>query len=168
MHIQLALVCDDARMRPDGKMDVEGVFNDLAAPGFPAKQERMVLVTTIEWDRGEEGRNKFRVDLMGPEGRPSLTVDGETEVDRRPPDRPPPRTRLIMPLEDVIFPRPGKYTFEVRVKGKRLRGPSIFVMEVESRDGGTSGNGGAALEGGSEADVPGGSEQERGEPGPGG
>ena len=132
MHIQLALVCDDARMRPDGKMDVEGVFNDLAAPGFPAKQERMVLVTTIEWDRGEEGRNKFKVDLMGPDGRPSLTVDGETEVDRRPADRPPPRTRLIMPLENVVFPRAGKYTFEVRVKGKKLRGPSIFVMEVDT------------------------------------
>jgi hypothetical protein len=135
MHIQLALVCDDARMRPDGKMDVEGVFNDLAAPGFPAKQERMVLVTTIEWDRGEEGRNKFKVDLVGPDGRPSLTLDGETEVDRRPADRPPPRTRLIMPLENVVFPRAGKYTFEVRVKGKKLRGPSIFVMEVETGAG---------------------------------
>jgi len=130
MHIQLALVCEDARMRPDGKMDVVGVFNDLAAPGFPAKQERMVLVTTIEWERGEEGRNKFRVDLMGPDGRPSLTVDGETEVDGRPADRPPPRTRLIMPLENVIFPRAGKYNFEVRVLGKKLRGPSLFVMEV--------------------------------------
>jgi hypothetical protein len=131
MHVQLALVCDDARMRPDGKMDVEGVFNDLVAPGFPAKQERMVLVTTIEWDRGDEGRNKFRVDLVGPDGRPSVTVDGETEVDLRPADRPPPRTRLIMPLETVIFPRAGKYTFEIRVKGKKLRGPSIFVMEGE-------------------------------------
>ncbi|TVP43922.1 MAG: hypothetical protein EA350_12660 [Gemmatimonadales bacterium] len=129
MHVQLALVCDEARMRPDGKMDIEGVFNDLVAPGFPARQERMVLVTTIEWDRGDEGRNKFRVDLVGPDGKPSVTVDGETEVDARPADRPPPRTRLIMPLETVIFPRAGKYSFEIRVKGKKLRGPSIFVME---------------------------------------
>ncbi len=131
MHVQLALVCDDARMRPDGKMDVEGVFNDLAAPGFPAKQERMVLVTTIEWDRGEEGRVPFRVDLTGPDGRPSLTVEGHTDVDPRPADRPPPRTRLIMPLEGVVFPRAGRYSFEIRVKGKKLRGPSLFLMEAE-------------------------------------
>lgn len=130
MHVQLALVCEDARMRPDGKMDVHGVFNDLAAPGFPAKQEHMVLVTTIEWDRDDRGRMKFRVDLKGPDGKPSLTVDGETEVDERPADRPPPRTRLIMPLEDVVFPRPGRYSFEIRVKGKRLRGPSLFLMEA--------------------------------------
>lgn len=131
MHVQLALVCDDARMRPDGKMDVEGVFNDLAATGFPAKQDRMVLVTTIEWDRGEEGRTAFRVDLLGPDGRPSLTVDGHTDIDPRPADRPPPRTRLILPLEGVIFPRPGRYNFEIRVKGKKLRGPSLFLMEAE-------------------------------------
>lgn len=136
MHLQLALVCDDARMRPDGKMDVVGVFNDLAAPGFPAKQERMVLVTTIEWDRGESGRNKFRVDLLAPDGRPSLTVDGHTDVEARSPDRPPPRTRLILPLEGVVFPQPGRYTFEIRVGGKKLKGPSLFLMEgTEDADG---------------------------------
>lgn len=129
MHVQLALVCDDARMREDGKMDVEGVFNDLAAPGFPAKQDRMVLVTTIEWDRSDSGRNKFKVDLMTPEGRPSLTVDGHTDVEPRGANQPPPRTRLILPLEGVIFPRAGRYTFEIRIKGRKLRGPSLFLME---------------------------------------
>jgi len=129
MHLQLALVCDDASMRPDGKMDIHGVFNDLSAPGFPARQDRMVLVTTIEWDRGDEGRNTFRVDLLTPDGRPSLTVDGHTDVDPRPADRPPPRTRLILPLEGVVFPVPGRYTFEIRVKGRKLRGPSLFLME---------------------------------------
>ena len=131
MHVQLSFVCDDARMRPDGKMDVEGIFNDLAAPGFPARQDRMVLVTTIEWERGDEGRNQFKVELKGPDGRPSLTVDGHTDVDARPADRPPPRTRLIVPLEDVVFPQAGRYTFEVRVKGRKLRGPSLFLLEAD-------------------------------------
>lgn len=131
MYVQLALVCDDAQVRPDGKMDVHGIFNDLIAPGFPAKQERMVLVTTIEWDRDDEGRIKFKVELVGPDGRPSLTVDGHTDVDPRRGDRPPPRTRLILPLEDVVFPRPGRYSFEIRVKGRKLRGPSLFLMEAE-------------------------------------
>lgn len=130
MFVQLALVCDEAQMRQDGKMDVHGVFNDLAAPGFPAKQERMVLVATIEWDRGEEGRNQFRVDLKAPDGRTSLTVDGYTDVDARPAGSPPPRTRLILPLEGVVFPQPGKYSFEIRIRGKKLRGPSLFLMEV--------------------------------------
>jgi hypothetical protein len=129
MHVQLALVCEDAAMRPDGKMDVRGVFNDLAAPGFPAKQDRMVLVTMIEWDRTDEGRNTFRVDLIAPDGRTALTVDGHTDVARQLPGRPPPRTRLILPLEGVIFPTPGAYNFRIRVKGRKLRGPSLFLIE---------------------------------------
>ncbi len=135
MHVQLALLCEDAHMRPDGKMDVVGVFNDLAAPGFPARQERMVLVTTIEWQLGDEGRNAFRVDLIAPDGRPSLTVDGHTDVQPHEPGLPPPRTRLILPLEGIVFPEPGRYSFEIRIKGKKLRGPSLFLLEVE-RDGG--------------------------------
>lgn len=129
MHVSLALICEDARVRPDGKLDVEGIFNELMAPGFPAKQERMVLVTTLEWAPGDEGRNKFRIDLEGPDGQPSLTVDGHSDVDRRAPDAPPPRTRLVLPLEDVVFPHPGRYTFQIRVKGRKVRGPSLFLME---------------------------------------
>jgi len=126
-------------MRPDGKMDVVGAFNDLAAPGFPAKQDRMVLVTTIEWDRGDEGRIGFRVDLLTPEGRPSLTIDGHTDVEPRDPSRPPPRTRLILPLEGVVFPLSGKYQFEIRIKGKKLRGPSLFLMEAPEGAPGSEG-----------------------------
>lgn len=131
MHVQLALVCEDARMRPDGKMDVVGVFNDLAAPGFPATQDRMVLVTTIEWLTGDEGRNNFRVDLVAPDGRPSLTVEGHTDVQPHVPGLPPPRTRLILPLDGVVFPAAGRYSFEIRIKGKKLRGPSLFLIQVE-------------------------------------
>lgn len=132
MELLLGLVCDDAKTTDEGKLDVQGIFNDLYAPGFPAKQDRMVLVLAIEWDRRDQGRFQFRVDLNGPDGRPSLTVDGHTEVDRRPPERPPARTRLVMPLEEVIFPRAGRYRFEVRMKGETFPGPTLHLVEQEA------------------------------------
>ncbi len=131
MELLLGLVCDEARTTPEGKIDVRGVFNDLYAPGFPAKQERMVLVLAVEWDREDEGRYRFRVDLTGPTDEPSLTVEGHTDVDPRPEHRPPPRTRLIMPLEDVVFPEPGRYRFRVRMKGVTVDGPSLHLVEQE-------------------------------------
>ena len=51
MELILALMCDDASTTSDGKLDVHGVFNDLFAPGFPARRDKMVLVAGIEWDR---------------------------------------------------------------------------------------------------------------------
>jgi hypothetical protein len=130
MQLLLALVCDQANVTPEGKLDVHGVFNDLYAPGFPAKQERMVLALVVEWDREDQGRFRFRVDLEDEDGKPTLSVEGYSDVDPRPADRPPPRTRLIMPLEEVVFPRPGAYTFRLSMKGQTLPGPSIYLVEA--------------------------------------
>lgn len=110
---------------------MHGVFNDLYAPGFPAKQDRMVLVLVVEWDRSDHGRYTFKVDLVGPGERPTLTIDGHTDVDDRPRDRPPARTRLIMPLEEIVFPEPGAYTFQLRVKGRTMTGPAIHLVRSE-------------------------------------
>lgn len=132
MELIMALLCEEARTNPDGKLDIRGVFNDLFAPGFPAQQPRMVLVLGIEWDRADDGRHKFLIDLEDPAGRPVLTLDGHTDVDRRSPEQPPARTRLIMPLEQVVFPRPGAYRCVLRLNNTRIQGPALHVMLTEA------------------------------------
>jgi hypothetical protein len=132
VELIMALVCDRAVTNKEGKLDLHGVFNDLFAPGFPARQERLVLVLGLEWDRSDEGRFTFKVDLLDPTGRPVMTLDGHTDVDRRGPDQPPARTRLIMPLKDIVFLAPGPHRFTVRVKGQELRGPALHIMTAES------------------------------------
>lgn len=111
-------------------MDVHGVYHDLSAPGFPAQQDGLVLVLIIEWDREDQGRYVFKADLEDDEGNISLTVRGETEVHRPAPDQPPARSQLIMPMDRVVFPHTGQYTFRVKVKGQTLEGPGIYLMEV--------------------------------------
>ena len=94
----------------------------------------MTLVLTLEWDRSDKGRHTFRIDVRDPEGRPTLTVEGQSEVTPAPADRPPPRTPLVMPLENVVFPSPGRYEFEVKVKGHVISGPTLFLVELEEED----------------------------------
>ena len=130
MRLQLALVCDDAEETTDGKLDLRGVFSDLAAPGFPAKHD-MVLVLAVEWSRDDLGHYDFEVDLTGPSGQSTMTIQGHSDVDRRELNRPPARTRIVMPLREVIFPEPGAYSFRIRIKGKDYEGPSLFLMELE-------------------------------------
>ena len=134
MRILTAAACDHAAPTPDGKLDLHGVFHDLYAPGFPARQDRMTLVLTLEWDRSDDGRHAFRINIRDPEGRPSLTVEGESKVTPAPAGRPPPRTRLVMPLENVVFPVPGRYEFEVKVKGNVFSGPTLYLVEVEEQE----------------------------------
>jgi hypothetical protein len=35
-----------------------------------------------------------------------------------------------MPLENIVFPRPGQYRFSVKVKGQTLAGPGLYLMEA--------------------------------------
>ncbi|MDE0898197.1 MAG: hypothetical protein OSA81_04200 [Longimicrobiales bacterium] len=130
MHLRFSAVCDDARPTTEGKIDIHGVFHDLSAPGFPAKQDRLVLVLVVEWTREDHGRYLFKADLEDDDGDISLTVEGETEVHRPEEDQPPARSQLIMPMEGVIFPHAGQYTFRVKVKGQTLEGPGVYLMEV--------------------------------------
>jgi len=129
VKLLLALLCEDASVNSLGRLDIHGVLNELGAPGFPARQDRMVLVLVIEWGSEDDGRFALRVDLMAPDGKPSVTVNGHTDVDRRPAGRPPARTQLVMPLETIIFPTAGAYRFRVRVKGQDMEGPTLHLLE---------------------------------------
>ena len=131
MHLQYVFLCESAGEDPTGKLDARGILHDLLAPGFPAVQERMVLVLVIEWDRKDQGRHNLKAELVGPDGGVVLTVDGHSDVQARPSDRSPARTRLVMPVEKVVFPKPGKYHLRVIVKGERFRGPSLHLLEME-------------------------------------
>lgn len=132
MKLNLAIACDDALVRPDGKLDVVGIFNELAAPGFPAAQDRMTVVFVMEWEPHEAGRQPLRADLVDDAGTMILTIQGHTDVEARGPDRAPAQTRVIMPLERVIFPRSGRYTFRLRAGSADHDAFSLFVGQRET------------------------------------
>ncbi|HUG00361.1 MAG TPA: hypothetical protein VML95_00720 [Longimicrobiales bacterium] len=134
MRLVLALACENAQVRPDGRLDVEGVFNQLAAPGFPAAQDRMTAVFVMEWTKGEAGRQPLRADLVeASSGKTVLTIQGHTDVDAAA-SGPPAHTRLVMPLENVVFPAEGRYDFQLTAGGERGSAFSIFVSGVPGRD----------------------------------
>lgn len=132
MRLVLALACEDAQVRPDGRLDVRGVFNQLAAPGFPASQDRMTAVFVMEWDPEETGRQPLRADLVEAEtGNPVLTIQGHTDVDPGA-GALPAHTRLIMPLENVVFPVEGRYVFRLSAGGRDVDAFSVFVFSSEA------------------------------------
>jgi len=130
----MAFFCDDARETQEGKLDAHGIFHDLFASGFPARHDHMVLVLVLEWDRTDQGRYNLKAELVDPDGSTVLTIDGHSDVQPSPPGHPPARTRLVMPLEQAVFPRPGRYHLRVTVKGTRLRGPALHLVEFHEEE----------------------------------
>ena len=122
------LFCREAGAGPDGKMDIHGVFNELLAPDFPARQDRMVLAGVIEWQREVRGQVPFKMDLMDPAGMSVFTIEGHTDIEPQPPTRAPAKTEFVLPLTNVMFPAPGRYQMRIDINGEELSGPSLHLM----------------------------------------
>lgn len=124
-----ALFCDEANAGDNGKFDILGVFNELYAPDFPARQERMILAGVVQWDRDDAGRQPFRIDLMHPDGHSIYTIDGHADVESRPEPRPPAKSFLVLRLDNVVFTSPGRYCVSTSITGRNYSGPSLFLMK---------------------------------------
>jgi len=125
------LFCADAQAGPDGKLDIHGVFNELYAPDFPARQDQMVLVGIVEWQRDLQGRIPFTVDLTDSDGKAIFSIEGHTDVDARPASKAPAKTHFILPLKNVMFPEPGHYRARIRINDSELAGPSMHLMQSQ-------------------------------------
>jgi hypothetical protein len=129
MKVLYSVIAEDAQLRHEGRMDVHGIFHELYAPGFPARQDRLTLVTTIEWDQSERGDIAFSVNLLDPDGSPVLTINAETQVEDRYAVHRPARTQMAIPMEEVVFPRAGAYEFELTVGEIRQALAPIYLIE---------------------------------------
>jgi hypothetical protein len=123
-------ICEFARARPDGRLDAEGIFHELYAPGFPAEQPEVTLVATLEWEPGERGVIPFTIDLLEPAGSPVLSASGETEVTDFGPHHGPPLTRLVLPIEKARFPTPGTYQFMLTTGETRVPLAHLHLIHV--------------------------------------
>ena len=132
MNIAL-LFCEDAVTRPDGKLDINGVFNELYASGFPARQERVIIAGIIEWERSINGKQPFIIHLRDPDKKTIFTIDGYTDVDARRADQAPAKTHLILPLENLIFPSVGEYQLHMEILDQQFLGPSLYLIASEQR-----------------------------------
>ena len=122
------LFCRDAGTGPDGKMDIHGIYNELLAADFPAKQDRMVLAGIIEWNAEVSGKVPFKMDLMDPEGLSIFTIEGHTDIEPQPPSRAPAKTQFVLPMTNVMFAAPGRYQMRIDINGEELIGPSMHLI----------------------------------------
>lgn len=123
------LLCNHAQAGPDNNLNIYGVFNELYAPDFPARQDRLVLAGVIEWDQQEQGRILFTIDLLDPSGGSIFTIEGHTDVNLAEVLDSPPKSQLVLPMEKVLFPAPGRYRVRVTIRGEALEGPSIYLIK---------------------------------------
>jgi len=132
VKVLYSVIAEDAQLRHDGRMDVHGIFHELYARGFPARQDKLTLVTTIEWDEAERGSIDFSVNLLDPQRSPVLTINAQTQVEDQYAVHRPARTQMAIPIDGLIFPVPGTYEFQLTVGEHVEPLTPIYLVEDEN------------------------------------
>ena len=129
MKVLYSVISEEAQLRHDGRMDVHGIFHELYARGFPARQDRLTLVTTIEWEASERGAIDFTVNLLDPDRAPVLTINAQTQVEDEYAVHRPARTQMAIPIDGLTFPRTGTYEFELTVGEHKQPLTTLYLIE---------------------------------------
>ena len=76
------------------------------------------------------GEQPIRADLISPAGEMVVTIQGHTEVEFGPENEVPPQTRMILPLENVVFQTPGRYFFRIQAGSETVEALPLYVSRM--------------------------------------
>lgn len=127
-----AFFCDRAASDAGGRLEISGLNNELYAPGFPARQDHLMLVVLLEWPRTTAGRVPLRIDINDPDGKSIFSIEAHTDVDPREAGRAPAKTHLLLPLNNLMFPCAGSYSCELALPDATVAVANLHLVESTS------------------------------------
>jgi len=128
MRITSFVLCDSARLRPDGGFDiVNGGFGETTQPEFPARIS-ICAVLVMEVAPGKTGAQRVEISLRDAHARRLQAWRHAFTLERNQQG-----AHLVLNLKEVSLPAPGDYLFDVRINGKHL-GPA---KTIQARQGET-------------------------------
>ena len=133
MKINTVLVADYAKVDPaDGKLDILGIFRQIAADEFPATLRRICLVVIVQQDPGETTESyRFEAFLDDAEGDSVTTLEATYQIPERMVNVSEPYG-VICEFTEPTFEAPGDYRFGVRLNDGEIS--DSVVIEVVQRE----------------------------------
>jgi hypothetical protein len=114
MELLTILAADYANIAQGGKLNVMGIFRNINAPSFPAKHLSMTLVIKLAADLGEYEERTLKIKLMDSDGIELMEMAAPIKFP--PPEGGKrPEINAILQINEIVFPKPGRYQFSVFV-----------------------------------------------------
>ena len=133
MRIPLAVLADEANVSQEGKLNLMGIFDRIAAAEFPVVHPKMVFAFRVEAEYGDAGRTfPVHVAMEAEDGSELFHAEGEIMAPGVPHGEFS-TANQIFALVGVQFPAPGVYRFTVRV-GDSARAEAPFLVQHSARD----------------------------------
>jgi len=119
MDVDLALLADAASIDSSGKLSILGIFDRLSTMSFPTRHPRLSLVLRFTAGLDEAGKHEVGITLIDPDAQEVVRIDGEMQLGPGPVAAAGSiRVPHVLNMDGLIFPRPGRYSFDVTVDGE--------------------------------------------------
>lgn len=135
MDAVLFLAADFVNYEASGKLNVLGIFNQIVAKEFPAKHRRLYLVVRLVAQLGEfQTQHDFKIAFFDEDGHELGGQQQKIEVPR--PERGKQATLdLIVEVNDLLLPAPGRYEFKLIVNRDVKGSVPIDVIQATPSSG---------------------------------
>ena len=127
----MALLADAATVDASGKLNILGIFDRITVAELPDHHPHLSLVLRVSASLGEAGLHKMEIVLQDPTGSRVMGMNGEFHVG------PGPalaggqvRIPQVLNIERLVFPRAGRYAFNVSLDGEHQVSIPLFVQEI--------------------------------------
>ena len=131
MEIDMALLADAATVDVSGKLNILGIFDRISVAEFPAHHPHLSLVLRLSATMGEAGHHKMEIVLKDPDGSRMMGMNGDFSVGPGPAlSGGQVRVPQVLNIERLVFPKAGRYAFDVSLDGEHHVSISLFVHEI--------------------------------------
>lgn len=131
MKIPVAFLADEANVSQEGKLNVLGIFDRIAAPAFPTVHPRMVFAFRVQAEYADSGQPfAVRVRLVDEDGGALFEANGEIVAPPVPPGEFS-TANQVFTLVGVQFPQPGLYKFVIELGGLPPHETPFTVVQAE-------------------------------------
>lgn len=132
VQIPLAVLADGAN-KAGGKLNLLGVFDQVTAIQFPARHPACFIALGFLFDIAEQGQKRIlKIILMDEDGHSLFEIEGEMQIPAIRPDTAREVNYDIIPIQDMILPKPGHYSFKVSVDGHHYADIPFTVKKIEA------------------------------------
>lgn len=130
----MAILADEANVSQEGKLNVLGIFDRIAAAAFPVVHPKLIFAFRVQADASDGGRTfPVEITMEAPDGTVIFEANGEIGAPIVPAGEFTTFNQLFN-LVGIQFPAPGVYRFIVRIENEVREAPLIVEAPPPSGD----------------------------------
>lgn len=126
LHTEIITLCDYALISREGKVSINGIFDELRIQKFPGGIARAFFVAVLRGDVDKAYKLNIKTEF-GKKVLNSLEIDTHTSLNGK--------TNIILELVNLGFEKEGEYKFVIYHEDREVGSTILKVLGTEQHEG---------------------------------